>query len=84
MSAPIHSTATAGLPPRLGAALSEVMRVLRAGAQTVDAWRAARRRAAQDREALANMSARQLRDIGIVRWDTDVAVDKASIGDYLR
>ncbi len=83
MSTPMYSTASAGPPPRLGSALSEAIRMLRVAAQRVGAWRTAKKRAAEDREALANMSARQLRDIGISRAVASTLVDTPCVDGYL-
>jgi len=59
--------------------------MLRSAIQRLAAWRTARRRAAQERDALANMSARQLRDIGIAQWGTnDVIRETPWIGDFHR
>jgi len=83
MNPPIHSTATAVPPPRLWSSLSDATDAARAAVKRIDAWLAARKRAAEDRDTLANMSARQLRDIGIVRSETSV-IDPTRSCDYLR
>ncbi len=75
MSAGVRSTAasdatwTAGLPRRLDAIVAGI-----------DAWITARRRAVDDREKLASMSDRELRDIGVERS----AIDAAASGAWMR
>jgi uncharacterized protein YjiS (DUF1127 family) len=56
---------------RLAAMLHAGARVMRAAAQRLDAWLEARRLAAGARAALADMSDRDLRDIGLARADVD-------------
>lgn len=50
---------------KVGAALHAGSGWLRAGAKRLDAWLAARDRAASDADALCAMSERELRDIGL-------------------
>jgi uncharacterized protein YjiS (DUF1127 family) len=56
----------------------------RAAVQRIDAWLAAQRRAVEDRDAIANMSVRQLRDIGIERSSASTATEPAWFGEYPR
>ena len=66
-----YQTATATLPcPR-----SSADGAVRSIAQRIDAWFEARKRAAEDREILANMSDRELRDIGIGRASVNAVAD---------
>ena len=47
------------------ASISRLAQLLRLAAQRLDAWLAQRRKSAADEAALAGMSARELRDIGL-------------------
>ena len=47
-----------------------------------EAWHKQRRRAAADREALANMSDRELLDIGIPRGSLHAVAEQAWLRDY--
>ena len=62
--APAVLTAPTDTLARLALALAVVLRALRTQARRLDAWFAARKRAAQDRRDLATMSDRELADIG--------------------
>jgi uncharacterized protein YjiS (DUF1127 family) len=84
MSTPIHPTATATVLPRLPFAFGEAIRALRALAQRVDAWVEARKRAREDRYALASMSDRELLDIGIDRGSVNDVADGVWMRDYPR
>jgi uncharacterized protein YjiS (DUF1127 family) len=75
MSTPIHPAAPA--LPQLPTVLGETARVLAALAQRLDAWLKHRRRARQDREALAGMSDRELADIGLDRGSVDAVAGGA-------
>ncbi len=55
---------------------------LRAIARSIDAWLAARQRAAQDLDAFASMSDRELRDIGMNRASTNFVALGGRIRDY--
>jgi len=55
------------LPTRLTAAFEDSMRALRALMAPADAWLADRQRAAKDYRELADMSDRELHDIGVSR-----------------
>jgi hypothetical protein len=57
--------ATAAWVWKMGAALQAGAAWLRASAQRLDGWLAAREKAASDADALCAMSERELRDIGI-------------------
>ena len=83
------STLTARSPspgalPRIALAAVAAAEALHALALRVDAWLAARRRAADDRQALANMSDRDLSDIGVVRASVDAIADGAWMRDWPR
>ena len=68
-------------PPRRAAAAHDAWRVLRALLRMAEAWHQRRRRAAADREALANMSDRELTDIGIPRGSLHAAAERAWLRD---
>jgi uncharacterized protein YjiS (DUF1127 family) len=83
MSTPMHlPTVTASsqsLPP---AVFSDAMNALHAFARTLDSWLAQRQRTAQDLDALASMSDRELRDIGMNRASTNFVALGGRIRDY--
>ena len=61
-----HTIPAATIAP-WSATLRNLIDALRAVARRIDAWSAARARVAADREILANMSDRELLDIGLER-----------------
>ena len=71
-----YRTATATLPCPPSSAVG----TLRSIARRIDAWLKIRRRAAEDRDTLAGMSDRDLRDIGIVR----ASVNAVAEGTWVR
>ena len=83
MTPRIHPAATAAPSRLVFCALIEAINALRGLAQTIDGWVEARRRAAADRDVLANMSDRELLDIGIVRASVDAVADGTWARDYL-
>jgi uncharacterized protein YjiS (DUF1127 family) len=83
MSAPTHSpVATATPPSPLPAVFSDAMKALHEFARTLDSWLAKRQRVAQDLDALASMSDRELRDIGMNRASTNFVALGGRIRDY--
>jgi uncharacterized protein YjiS (DUF1127 family) len=60
----------------------DTARVVRRLAARVDAWFAARARAAHDRKDLASMSDRELADIGLYRGNFDVPARTPRAGDW--
>ncbi|HVJ72433.1 MAG TPA: DUF1127 domain-containing protein [Casimicrobiaceae bacterium] len=78
--APAVLTAPTDTLARLALALAVVLRALRTQARRLDAWFAARKRAAQDRRDLATMSDRELADIGVSR----ASVDAIATGGWSR
>ena len=62
--------------------LTTIVGALRALTRRIDAWREARRRAAEDRAALANMSDRELHDIGISRTSIEAVVQRSWAREY--
>jgi len=62
------------------ARLAVLVAAVRTGLERLDAWLAARRRAAQDRADLATMSERELADIGLPR----ASVEPAARGAWSR
>ena len=83
MNTTMHSPTGAANPsgPVLSA-FSDALAALRAIARSVDAWVAARQRAAQDLDAFACMSDRELRDIGMDRASTNFVALGGRIRDY--
>ncbi len=80
----MSSTLVAGgvAAPRRTAFLRDAGRALRALLRHAEAWHQRRRRAAADREALANMSDRELIDIGIPRGSMHAVAERAWLRDY--
>ena len=68
--------------PRWMALLCDAGRVLLALLQHAEAWHQRRRRAAADREALANMSDRELIVIGIPRGSVHAVAERVWLRDY--
>jgi uncharacterized protein YjiS (DUF1127 family) len=64
--------------------LRDVGRAVCAFLRPVEDWHKQRRRAAADREALANMSDRELLDIGIPRASVQAVAERAWLRDYQR
>ena len=62
--------------------LLKTISALRRVATTIREWLAARGRAAADRYAFANMSERELLDIGVVRASVDAVADGTWRRDY--
>jgi uncharacterized protein YjiS (DUF1127 family) len=77
MSTPIVWTAPTDLLVRIALAGGGAASAVKAAALRLDAWLAARRRAAQDRGDLAAMSDRELADIGVARSSIDVVAQSA-------
>ena len=79
----MSSTLVAGriTVPRWTAFLRDARRTLRALLQYLRAWHQGRRRAAADREALENMSDRELVDIGIPRGSVPAVAERAWLRD---
>ena len=73
MNTPMHS-ATVALPSA-PAAMARAAALWSALVSFAEAWAANRKRMADDREALAHMSDRQLLDIGISRATAEAIVD---------
>ena len=73
MNTPMSSTAVA--MPVAPAAIARAAALWRALVSFAEAWSANRRRMADDQEALAHMSDRQLLDIGISRATAEAIVD---------
>ena len=82
MSGTLVSGARPCAPPRLAALVHEGWRALRTLLRHLHAWHQQRRRAAADRESLANMSDRELMDIGIPRGSLHAAAGRAWLRDY--
>ena len=78
--APAALTAPTDTLARLAIALALGMRAIRRQSRRLDAWLAARKRAAQDRRDLAEMSDRELTDIGVSR----ASVDAVASGGWSR
>jgi uncharacterized protein YjiS (DUF1127 family) len=79
-SPPAVLTAPTDTFARIAVALVHGTRALRRHARRLDAWLAARKRAAQDRTDLAAMSDRELADIGVSR----ASVDAIAAGSWSR
>lgn len=73
--APAALTAPTDTLARLALAIALGARAIRRHARNLDAWLAARKRAAQDRRDLSAMSERELADIGISRSSVDAAAN---------
>jgi uncharacterized protein YjiS (DUF1127 family) len=83
MNTTLHSLATtANLPRPVHSQLNDAVNALRAIARSIEARLAARHRAAQDLDALASMSDRELRDIGMNRASTHFVALGGRIRDY--
>lgn len=80
MTALAHSRPAPGTLSRLALTAIAAAQALYAAAEALDAWLARRRRASEDRDALASMSERELRDIGVSRGSTD----EIAAGDWTR
>ena len=79
----MHSpTVTVSSPSPLLAVFNDAMKALHAFARTLDSWLAQRQRASQDLDALAGMSDRELRDIGMNRAGTNFVALGGRIRDY--
>jgi uncharacterized protein YjiS (DUF1127 family) len=75
LSAPTHHAGTAtGLAPRSGAP-DATTSALRAIADRIRTWLEMRERASADRDSLANMSDRELLDIGLDRASANAVAD---------
>ena len=74
--------ATANPPGPVLSTFSDAINALHAIARSIDAWLAARQRAAQDLDAFASMSDRELRDIGMNRASTHFVALGGRIRDY--
>ena len=83
MNTTMHPPIAAANPPRpVQSQFSDAIHALLAIARSIDAWLAARQRAAQDLDALASMSDRELRDIGMNRASTHFVALGGRIRDY--
>ena len=81
MYTPTAPNASSVAFPTIHAVAADAMQSLRALLSFVEAWSAARKRVADDREALASMSDRQLIDIGISRATADEIVKGSTFPD---
>ena len=81
MTTPDHSPCATTIRP-LPAVLGDVIGVLHTLAQRADSWLAQRKRAAQDLDALATMSDRELVDIGLNRASVTFVGNGGRIRDY--
>lgn len=84
MNTPTAQTAYSSALPRIALAAVAAAEALYALALRVDAWLVARKRAADDREALASMSDRDLMDIGISRASADAIAGGTWMRDVSR
>ena len=83
MNTTMHSpTATAKMPGPMLTTFGDALAALQAIARTIEDWLAARQRAAQDLDAFASMSDRELRDIGMDRASTNFVALGGRIRDY--
>jgi len=82
MTISLHQAASAAPPTPLGLAIAAALRALGAIARGVRAWLEAGRRAASDRDALASMSDRELKDIGLHRASASAVTDGMWVRDY--
>lgn len=82
MTTSTHSAAATAPLARAFIAFGAAWRALGAIGRNLDEWSQARSRAAIDRDALANMSDRELRDIGLHRSCVNAATDRSWIRDY--
>jgi uncharacterized protein YjiS (DUF1127 family) len=73
----VAGTRPHALPRRMAAARDALRALLR----HLNAWHQRQRRAAADREALINMSDRELADIGIPRGSVQAAADRTWLRD---
>ncbi len=84
MNAPTAQAAYSSALPRIALLAVAAAEALYALALRIDAWLAHRKHAADDREALAGMSDRDLMDIGISRASVDAIADGAWMRDWPR
>lgn len=83
MSTPMHAPVTmAGPPSPLPSAFSAALITLRRFTLTIDSWLETRKRIAQDRDALASMSDRELIDIGMNRANVNFVANGYGTRDY--
>jgi uncharacterized protein YjiS (DUF1127 family) len=82
MNAPTTHAAYSSALPRIALLAVAAAEALYAVALRIDAWLARRRHAADDREALASMSDRDLMDIGINRASVDAVAGGAWMRDW--
>jgi len=83
MNTTMHSAAATAIPHRpVQSQLSDAINALHAILRSIEAWLAARHRATQDLDALAGMSDRELRDIGMNRASTHFVALGGRIRDY--
>ncbi len=83
MNTTMHSPAATANPSRpLYSQLNDAINTLRAIWRSIDAWLAVRQRAAQDLDAFASMSDRELRDIGMDRASTHFVALGGRVRDY--
>jgi len=80
MNAPTAQAASSAPSSRIAVLAVAAAQVLYTLALRADAWLAARKRAAEDRQALARMSDRDLMDIGVSR----ASVDAIAGGTWMR
>lgn len=83
MNTTMPSPIAAARPPSpVLSMFSAAIDALHAIARSIDAWLAARQRAAEDLDAFASMSERELRDIGMNRASTNFVALGGRIRDY--
>ncbi len=84
MNTPTAQAASSSALPRIALLAVAASEALYALALRIDAWLAGRKRAADDRQALAGMSDRDLMDIGVNRASVDAIADGAWMRDVSR
>lgn len=82
MSGALAARTHAAITPRWPGFRNGAANVLRTSMQQVIAWWQRRRRVAADRQALANMSDRELMDIGIPRGSLHAVAERAWLREY--
>jgi uncharacterized protein YjiS (DUF1127 family) len=87
MTSPAHCTTASAVPTRpltsvFASFLIESMNVLNGFAQKIDSWLASRKRVAEDLDALASMSDRELVDIGLNRASVNFVGSGGRVRDY--
>ena len=82
MSGTLVAGSKPGALPRWTAVAHDALPALRTLLRRMNAWHRRKRRAAVDREVLANMSDRELIDIGIPRGSVHAVAERAWLRDY--